>query len=39
MAFVGEGVGVEGYQRIFGGVFFEGVVEGQETGEVGQISD
>lgn len=28
----GEGVGVEGYEGVFGAVFFEGVVEGEEAG-------
>lgn len=32
VAFGGEGVGVEGYEGVFGAVLFEGVVEGEEAG-------
>lgn len=38
-AFLGEGVGVEGHQGVGGVVFLEGVVEGDEAGEVGGVGD
>lgn len=37
VAFSGEGVGVEGDERVFGAVLFERVVEGEEAGEVGCV--
>lgn len=38
-AFWGEGIGVEGYEGIGGVVLFEGVVEGEEAGEVVCVGD
>lgn len=37
MAFRGKGIGVEGYEGIFGVVLFEGVVEGEKAREVGGV--
>jgi hypothetical protein len=37
MSFRWEGIGVESDEGIFGVVFFQGVVEGEEAGEVGGI--
>jgi hypothetical protein len=39
VAFRGKGVGVEGYERVFGAVLLERVVEGEEAGEVGGVGD
>jgi hypothetical protein len=39
VAFGGKGVGVEGDEGVFGVVLFEGVVEGEEAGEVGGVCD
>jgi hypothetical protein len=39
VAFFREGVGVEGYEGVFGAVLLERVVEGEEAGEVGGVGD
>lgn len=39
MAFGREGIGVEGYEGVFGVVLFEGIVEGQEAGKVFGVGD
>jgi len=39
MAFGGKGVGVEGNEGVFGAVLLEAVVEGEQAGEVGRVSN
>lgn len=39
MPFGWEGIGVECDEGVFGAGFLEGVVEGEETGEVFGVSD
>ena len=34
VTFRGERVGIEGNERVFGGMLFEGVIEGEKAGEV-----
>lgn len=39
MAFGWEGVGVEGNEGVGAAVLFEGVVEGEEAGEIVRVGD
>lgn len=39
MPFGGEGIGVQSYEGVFGAVFLEAVVEGEEAGEVFCVGD
>lgn len=39
VAFGGEGVGVEGDKRVFGAVFLQAMVEGEEAGKVCRVCD
>jgi len=39
VAISGEGIGVQCYKRIFGVVFLERVVEGEQPGEVFRIGN
>jgi hypothetical protein len=39
VTFGGEGIGVEGYEGVFGAVLLEGIVKGEQAGEVGGVGD
>ena len=39
MAFFGEGISVEGNERIFGARALEGVIKSEESGEIFRVCD